>query len=78
MTNSNEKTQEQIAEENRKASAEAHQLAMEQEERDRLAGKKPIIPTIAEAIKGKLEREEFSVALDEQGNQIPPRPAPKE
>jgi hypothetical protein len=77
MTNSNEKTQEQIAEENRKASAEAHQLAMEQEERDRLAGKKPIISSVAESIKGKLEREEFKVALDENGNQVPPRPAPK-
>ena len=79
MTNQNEpqKTKEQIAEENRKASEEAHRLAFEQEERDHLAGKKPIISSVADSIKGKLEREEFKVALDENGNQVPPRPAPK-
>ena len=79
MTNQNEpqKTKEQIAEENRKASEEAHRLAFEQEERDRLAGKKPIISSVADSIKGKLEREEFSVAVDENGNPISPRPASK-
>jgi len=79
MTNQNEpqKTKEQIAEENRKASEEAYLLAREQEERDRLAGKKPIISSVADSIKGKLEREEFSVAVDENGKQVPPRPASK-
>jgi len=79
MTNQNEpqKTKEQIAEENRKASEEAYLLAREQEERDRLAGKKPILSSVADSIKGKLEREEFSVAVDENGNPVSPRPAPK-
>ena len=79
MTNQNEpqKTKEQIAEENRKASEEAYILAREQEERDRLAGKKPILSSVADSIKGKLEREEFSVAVDENGNPVSPRPASK-
>ena len=79
MTNQNEpqKTKEQIAEENRKASEEAYILAREQEERDRLAGKKPVLASVADSIKGKLEREEFSVAVDENGKRVPPRPASK-
>ena len=79
MANQNEpqKTKEQIAEENRKASEEAYILAREQEERDRLAGKKPILSSVADSIKGKLEREEFSVAVDENGNPVSPRPASK-
>ena len=79
MTNQNEpqKTKEQITEENRRASEEAYRLAFEQEERDRLAGKKPILSSVADSIKGKLEREEFSVAVDENGNPVSPRPASK-
>ena len=78
MSNSNEKTKEQIAEENRTASEEARRLAFEQQERDRLAGQKPVLSSVADSIKGKLEREDFKVAVDENGNQVPPRPAPKE
>ena len=74
MNNPNEKTKEQIGEENRKATDEAHRLAREQEERDQLGGKKPILSSIADSIKSKLERDEFSVALDEQGNQVSARP----
>jgi len=79
MTNQNEpqKTKEQIAEENRKATEEAYLLAREQEERDRLAGKKPVLASVADSIKGKLERDEFSVAVDENEKQVSPRPAPK-
>jgi len=75
MTNTNE-DKEKIAEENRKTTEEAHRLAFEQEERDRLAGKKPILSSVANSIKGKLEREEFSVAVDENGNQVSARPQP--
>jgi len=82
MTNQNEpqKTKEQIAEENRKASEEAHRLAFEQEERDRLAGKKPVLTSVADSIKGKLERDEFKVAVDDNGQHVPARPpkSPKE
>ncbi len=77
MENLNEKTKEQLAEENRQATEEAHRLAREQEERDRLAGKKPILSSIADSIKGKLERDEFSAAVDESGKHVPARP-PKE
>jgi len=76
MSNINE-DKEKIAEENRKATEEAYLLAREQEERDRLAGKKPVLSSVADSIKGKLEREEFSVAVDENGNPVPPRPASK-
>lgn len=78
MTDTNNETQKnEVAEENKKATDEAHRLATEQEERDRLAGKQPIIPTVAESIKKKLEKNEFSVAVDEQGRHVPARP-PKE
>jgi len=76
MSNINE-DKEKIAEENRKATEEAYLLAREQEERDRLAGKKPVLSSVADSIKGKLEREEFSVAVDENGNPVSPRPASK-
>ena len=82
MTNQNEpqKTKEQIVEENHKATEEAYQLAFEQEERDRLVGKKPILSSVADSIKGKLERDEFKVAVDDNGQHVPARPpkSPKE
>jgi hypothetical protein len=80
MTNQNEpqKTKEQLAQENQRSTDEALRLAREQEERDRLAGIKPIVPSVADSIRKKLETEDFKVAVDENGNQVPPRPVPKQ
>lgn len=72
-TNSNDNPKEKLAEENKQASEEAMRLAREAEERDRLSGQKPILTSVADAIKGKLEREDFKVAVDEDGQHVPAR-----
>lgn len=72
MTDNN-KSPEQIADENKKATEEAHQLAKEQQERDRINGVKPVVESVADSIKSKLEREEFVIAVDDDGNQVNPR-----
>lgn len=79
--NSNEK-QTDLAKANVQESNEAVRLAREAQERDRLAGvptnPAEVLSGVAKSIKGKLERNEFKVAVDENGNQVPARPADKE
>ena len=57
--NQMDKNREQLAEENRKMSYDAYRMAAEQQERDRIAGIKPVVPSVADAIKRKLEQKEF-------------------
>lgn len=59
-------------EENARATEEAHKLARERQQQDIESGVKPTASTVAESIKAKLQREEFSVFTDENGNQVPP------
>ncbi len=74
LNNEQEKSKEQLASENAKQTTDAHKMAAEQEDRDRIAGKKPVVSSVADAIKGKLEQDDFKVVVDEDGNQIAPRP----
>lgn len=66
-----------LAKENEEASKEAQRQAQEQLRRDIESGKTPgaagALTDVANMVKGKLEREEFSVAVDEHGNHIPAR-----
>jgi len=64
---------EAIVSENERQTKDAHRMAAEQEDRDRIAGKKPVVTSIADAVKGKLESDDFKVAVDENGNQVAPR-----
>jgi len=62
-----------VVSENERQTKDAHRLAAAQEEKDRIAGKKPVVTSVADAIKGKLEQDDFKVAVDEEGNQVAPR-----
>lgn len=63
-----------LAKENEEASKEAVRLAREQADRDAI-NQKPVITSIADSIKGKLERDEFMVNVDDEtGEHIPARP----
>lgn len=64
MNNFDQKTTEQVAEENRRATEDAYRLAREQQERDIIGGKKPVLSSVADSIRAKLEREEFTAAAD--------------
>lgn len=77
MINQNEEQQnasdiEARRKDNEKESEEARRLAHEQQQRDIASGQKPVATSIADSIKSKLSREEFSVFTDENGNQISP------
>lgn len=63
-----------LAKENERETIQAQQMASEQRQRDAASGVKPVLSSIAESVKAKLERDEFSVAVDESGHQVPPRP----
>ena len=71
---------EKIATENAAASAEAVRQAAEATQRDIERGITPgaggAISSVANMLKDKLVREDFSVAVDEHGNHIPARPHP--
>lgn len=58
--------------ENERETEEAHRLAAEQQQRDIAAGQKPVVNAVADILKSKLERNEFSVYTDENGNVVPP------
>lgn len=67
---------EKRAKQNEEESAAAMRMAHEAKMRDEMAG----VPTnpaqlqtsIADKIKGKLERDEFHVFVDDNGNPVPP------
>lgn len=70
---SEEQTREELVSDNEKITKDAHRLAAEQEAQDHATGVKPIISSVADKIKDKLERNEFTVAIDEDGNHVAPR-----
>ena len=57
---------------NEQETAEAHKLAAEQQRRDIEGGQKPVVTSIADSIKGKLERDDYSVFTNEDGQPVPP------
>lgn len=71
-----------LSTENAEESKRATEMAQESLRRDQELG----IPTnpaqlqnsIAARVKEKLENDEFSVAVDDEGHHVPPRPAPAE
>lgn len=73
---------EKLAKENEEASKEAQRQAQEQIQRDIANGVTPgaagALTSVADMVKKKLERDEFSVAVDEEGRHVPARPPAKE
>lgn len=69
-----------VAKENETASKEAVRLAAEATQRDIERGVTPgaagALQDVAGMLKDKLQKDEFSVALDEHGNHVPARPHP--
>jgi hypothetical protein len=64
-----------LAKENEEASKEAIRLAKEQAERDAMNGGGNVLANVADSIKGKLERDEFMVVVDDEtGQHVPARP----
>lgn len=55
-----------LAKDNEKASMEAREQAAEQIQRDRESGQKPIITSVADSIKEKLQNEEFQTRQPEE------------